>query len=208
MNLSNYATALSKFNSTLESPVTTINILSKPIESSATVSFNTVKDLLNYYLQLYIKEALVDTQITLLDLDDRTGFDEATSFKGFIDSTYRLDKPSFKFQTTDVSERVPLSFRDYALLGDENIYKAFDTVEEATFRTQMSASLDEIKQHSQKYYKHKSFRGIIAFERPLLHTKGYTIYLIDKKLYATIIASSYSLSTGYGTYIAILYTGV
>ncbi len=207
MNLANYTNAMSKFKSTLESPALSLNIISKDITSGASLKMNNVKALLSYYIHLYIKEIIADTQINLIDLDDNSSYDEVIGFTEFIYSTHKEDKPSFYFETTDVVEKVPLRFRDLSLIGEVNIFKPFDTVDEKDFSTQMTSTLEDIKLFSQKYYKHKSFRGIIAFQRPTLHTKGYTIYLVDKKLFATIISVNYNLVTGYGTYLAILYTG-
>ena len=68
-------------------------------------------------------------------------------------------------------------------------------------------TIEEIRAFGDDNFKFKHYRGTAAFDRATTHTKGYTIYLTDKQLYMTIIASRHNTKTGVTSYIAIMYIG-
>ena len=205
MNLSTYTAARARFFSSLESNGN-LAIIGEDINENMTLKLKDIKSFLSYASVVLIREPLILDTINLMVLGSKIA-DENMDFNSFLVTTKLNDKLSFYFQATTFVNKDPLKFSDRGLLGAQNTYKPFDSQENKELDSMLTASLDEIRIFSQNNFKFKHYRGLASFDRVSLHTKGHTIYLTDKKLYMTIIASKFNFKSGINSYLAILYTG-
>lgn len=205
MNLSNYSDKRNRFFSSLES-VGTLSIIGDDLNIPMTLKVKDIKSFVNYCSSVLVREPLIRESIELMAFGTRIA-DERLSFDEFQNTTKLNAKLTFYFQATTFANKAPLNFRDKGLLGGNNVYKPFDSQDEGVVNTMLTASLEEIKVFSDTYFKLKHFKGVASFSRATSHLKGYTIYLIDKGIYATIISAKYDEKNGYINYLAVLYTG-
>lgn len=205
MNLSNYTTARARFFSAIESNGT-FNLTGPDINENVTLKIKDLKGLLSYGSAVLTREPIVNDTVDLMTATIKVA-DEDLSYEAFLNTTKLNDNISFYFQATTFVNKVPLMFNDIGLKGDENEYKPFDSSSNKAVDSMLTATLDEVRLFSEKYFKFRNYRGTAAFERATTHIKGHTIYLTDKGLYMTIIAAKYDMKTGRNSYIAVMYIG-
>lgn len=203
MNLSTYVGARSRFFSSLESNGE-LAIVGPDINENIVLKLKDIKSFLSYCSAVLVREPLLREEIELMTPSIKIA-NEDLSFSAFLNTTKLNDKLSFYFQATTFVNKVSLIFSDRGLLGERNTYKPFDSQDNRAIDSMTTNSLDDIRTFSNKYFKFKNYRGTAVFDRVTLHKKGYTIYLTDKFLYLTIIATKYNDRTGINTYTAILY---
>ena len=165
-----------------------------------------IKSFYSYCSAVLIREPLVREEVELMAPINKVA-QEYLTFITFLSTTKLNNQLSFYFQATTFFNKASLSFSDRGLLGEKNVYKPFDSLDSKTIDSMTTNSLDEMRAFSNKYFKFKNYRGTAVFDRVALHTKGYTIYLVDKALYLTIIAVKSNTRTGIHSYTAILYIG-
>lgn len=205
MNLSNFTNKRSRFFSSLES-VGELNITGPDLSENITLQLKDIKSFLGYCSSMLVREPIVVDTIDLKPLANSIA-NEIVDFNTFLSSTMLNSKLSFYFQATTFANKESLDFKDKGQLGEENTYKPFGSNVAKSIDSMMTASLDEIRAISDKYFRFKNFRGTAVFNRAYIHNKGYTVYLSDKGLYLTIIAAKYDTKTGISSYTAVLYIG-
>jgi len=204
MILSNFSIARARFFSPIES-LEPVALQGAEIQENMTLKLRDIKSLLGYFSLVHTKEPIILDEIFLRDLTTCVP-DESMSYNEFIETTKLDDNATFYFQATTFVNKVPLIFSDRGLLGSKNTYKPFDSSESKEVDSMLTASIEYIREFSDKKFKFKNYRGMVAFERTTVHKKNYTIYLEDKGFYLTIISSRHT-DKGQNTYIGILYTG-
>ena len=205
MNLSNYCLARAKFFSPLES-IGDFNMVGEDINENMTLRVKDLKGLLSYFSAVLTKEPILNDVANIMTPGTKIA-NEDLSYDTFLKTTKLNDNISFYFQATTFANKASLTFSDIGLLGESNTYKPFNSQDATVIDSMITASLDDIRQFSDNNFKFKKYRGTAAFDRVSIHPKGYTIYLTDKQLYMTIIASKYTTKTGVTSYIAIMYIG-
>ncbi len=205
MTLSNYSHARAKFFSSLES-VGEFNLVGPDLAEDVTLKLKDLKGLISYFSAIMSREPIVKQDVEVMTPFSKIA-DESLNYEAFLVTTKLNDNMSFYFQATTFVNKAPLLFNDKGLLGEKNEYKPFDSHDSKSLDTMLTATIDEIRTFSEDTFKFKHYRGTAAFDRAITHTKGYTIYLIDKGLYMTIIASRHNTKTGINSYIAIMYVG-
>ena len=205
MNLSNYSTARARFFSPLES-IGTFEMIGPDLTENVTLKLKDLKGLISYFSAVLSREPIITDVVEVMTPDTKVAV-ENLSYEAFLKTTMLNDNISFYFQATTFVNKAPLYFNDIGLLGERNEYKPFDSHDSKTLDTMITATIDDIREFSEDSFKFKQYRGTAAFDRATTHPKGYTIYLLDKKLYVTIIASRHNTKTGITSYIAIMYVG-
>lgn len=205
MNLSNYTAARAKFFSPLES-IGEFNLVGTDINENMTLKLKSLKSLLSYTSAVLTREPIITSNVSLLK-PGTISADEYLTYDAFLNTTKLNNDLSFYFQATTFVNKAPLTFSDRGLLGDKNTYKPFDSAEVKSVDSMITGTIDDIRVFSEDNFKYKHFRGTAAFNRVTTHKKGYTMYLTDKALYVTIIASRHTIKTGITSYIAVMYIG-
>jgi hypothetical protein len=167
------------------------------------INLNTVKELARYTSTVYSYEPIFTTYLLFRPLKTVIA-DVSLRYNQFLETTKQDNKLSFYFQSTDFAHKVPLKFKDVAFLGEDNLYKPYDSSELSAIDSKMTSSLTDIKTFSENHFSLKTLRGTIAFWQQDLLPKGYTFYLTDKQLYILVI--SYKPSKNGYNYIGIVHT--
>ncbi len=205
MNLSNYCLARGKFFSSMES-IGELSIVGSDINEDIALNLKNIKSLLSYCSAVLSREPIIKGTIELMTPTSKIA-NENLDYEAFLKTTRLSDNKSFYFQATTFANKASLLFSDRGLLGEKNEYKPFDSQDNKAIDSMISATIEEIRLFSDNNFKFKHYRGTAAFDRATTHTKGYTIYLTDKEMYMTVIASRHNTKSGITSYIAIMYIG-
>ena len=205
MNLSNYSLARGKFFSSMES-LGGLALVGPDLNENMTLKLKDIKSFLSYCSAVLSREPLIKESVELMTPSSKIAHEDL-DYEAFLKTTRLSDNISFYFQATTFVNKAPLSFSDRGLLGEKNEYKPFDSQDSKPIDSMVTATIEEIRAFGDDNFKFKHYRGTAAFDRATTHTKGHTIYLTDKQLYMTIIASRHNTKTGVTSYIAIMYIG-
>ena len=202
MILSNFSTKRAAFFSDIES-IKPLALRGTDIEQNLTIIVKDIKSFLSYVSVVHTREPIT-VDITELQPLGSIVASETLEYGAFIETTKLNDRLTFYFQATTFVNKVPLNFNDIGLLGAKNTYRPFDSTDQSAVNSMITADISTIRAFSDEHFKFKRYRGLVAFERAIVHKRGYTIALPDKGLLITIIASRHSDKGN--SYIGIMYS--
>ncbi len=203
MDLNLLSSARNKFFSDFESYKIPEAIECPDIPYGVELPLKTYKNLVSYISGIFSYEPVYMDRIKFIPMNSPIVY-EVIDYKGFMEKTKLNNKLSFYFQSTDFAHKVPLKFSDKMLLGGSNTYKPFDSSGIRAVSSYITANIDEIKELSDRYFKQRNLRGVVAFHWISLLPKGYTFYISDRDFYITVISFRNLKDVGYD-YIGLLY---